>query len=698
LRVANDAEKGFYPLFRYLCYCPINTLCQLPAFALNSLEPQLLARLTFPNSSFIHIPLSTVARDIYEAVVLYVCTRASLDVFEEFYLDHAAEHDDETVFQLSLLCNREDISQFLLQRGKIDVRTQQATSESSLTRERITMTFNIAQMLVRRWEITNSTKDLVDSHNIFHGIRHSKFASPKLRIRAAVYDGDVLWELQEYGRASNVLEEAVALLPRLRPLGRDDLQHTMSHLSGIGPNAASMALETGRSAYDSLRLLELGRAVIMGFSLDYRSELSDLRAVHPNEAAEFEIVRRKIDSTAHSTGKSDEESERHRQAAIDFEEKLASICQLSSCSQVLQPPSADDLMKIAAEGPIVIFNSTKIRGDAIIVTHSEIKALPLPELRYEVIDIRFTLPLTGIPRVLRQYLNARVRLTKFLEWLWDVAVGPVLEYLQLDNTLSNNQTRIWWIGTGKLSSAPFHAAGVHYPGSTRNTFDRVISSYVPTIRALSYARQEDLRLFEECRREIPQLLLVNSHDTAAHDIVETIDSTRVSSSVLVNPRASTVLEAIQSYKLVHLPCTGISDTDDPSNSHFLFSNTESDQPEIFSVRDIARIHIDGAQLAYLLADTSALVKPNNLADEVINMASAFQLAGFSHVLAYLFRDHRHVTYRFVDATDFYKLLFNGEGRDTGHRRVAWAHHNAIRKLQEIRRHPIYWAGYIHIGA
>lgn len=48
---------------------------------------------------------------------------------------------------------------------------------------------------------------------------------------------------------------------------------------------------------------------------------------------------------------------------------------------------------------------------------------------------------------------------------------------------------------GPLARAPFHAAGDHSRrSSTRNTLRRAISSYIPTIKALAYARQKKLDL------------------------------------------------------------------------------------------------------------------------------------------------------------------------------------------------------------
>ncbi len=88
------------------------------------------------------------------------------------------------------------------------------------------------------------------------------------------------------------------------------------------------------------------------------------------------------------------------------------------------------------------------------------------------------------------YRHVRRELKSILEWLWQVAVGSVLDELGFDKPPSNNQwPRVWWIANGWLNFLSIHAAGYHGKDSTRNTLDRVISSYATTIRSLGYARE-----------------------------------------------------------------------------------------------------------------------------------------------------------------------------------------------------------------
>jgi hypothetical protein len=169
-------------------------------------------------------------------------------------------------------------------------------------------------------------------------------------------------------------------------------------------------------------------------------------------------------------------------------------------------------MSMASEGPIVIFNSTHFRSDAIIVTSSTIKVLALPKLSYSSVKDQMS-QVAKLARGGRATYQSRNKIMEeILRWLWDVAVEPVFVALQYTAVDAGSLPRVWWMGVGLLAMAPFHAAGDHSPRSTRNTMSRAISSYIPTIKSLSYARQKPLELLN---RPNPRLLLVAMPTTPA---------------------------------------------------------------------------------------------------------------------------------------------------------------------------------------
>lgn len=144
-------------------------------------------------------------------------------------------------------------------------------------------------------------------------------------------------------------------------------------------------------------------------------------------------------------------------------------------------------------------STTAIHSDALIVTSSGIKALPLPKMAYADVTER----MSQLPLLVRgrrsTYAARNHELGKTLLWLWEAGVGPICDELGLVPAADGESPRLTWIGVGALANAPFHAAGDHSRGSTHNTLSRAVSSYIATIRALSYARQKDLALDADSR-------------------------------------------------------------------------------------------------------------------------------------------------------------------------------------------------------
>ncbi|CUS06741.1 unnamed protein product, partial [Tuber aestivum] len=259
-----------------------------------------------------------------------------------------------------------------------------------------------------------------------------------------------------------------------------------------------------------------------------------------------------------------------------------------------------------------------------------------------------------------------------LLWLWKAAVGHVFDHLEgsgaitSDGVHEKNLKRIWWIGVGQLSMAPFHAAGDHSPGSTHNTISRAISTYIPTIKALSYARQKQLQLFEESKilkKRDPRLLLVPMPETpgatklpGVNKVLYILDSSAkslIETTLLSGPTPAEVLKRIKHHEIVHFACHGVSRFN-PSDSHLVLFNQDGISSDKLMARDISKVVTQNAQIAYLSAGSSARNPSTDLADEVIHLASAFQLAGFCHTFANMWETDDEASSEV--ARDFYNLL------------------------------------------
>jgi hypothetical protein len=148
--------------------------------------------------------------------------------------------------------------------------------------------------------------------------------------------------------------------------------------------------------------------------------------------------------------------------------------------------SIEAMQACAVGGNVVVVNVSQLRSDVIIVLPTGIRMIHLPSLSAADAEIWIGKQWHG----LRSERGARNKeYAEFLKWLWEVCVKHVLDAIGYTKSVSIEYlSRIWWIGTGLASSMPFHAAGDYSPGSTENTFNHVISSYAPSIKALSYSR------------------------------------------------------------------------------------------------------------------------------------------------------------------------------------------------------------------
>lgn len=132
---------------------------------------------------------------------------------------------------------------------------------------------------------------------------------------------------------------------------------------------------------------------------------------------------------------------------------------------------------------------------------------------------------------------------KFLDWLWKGAVKLVLVDLGYHGgSLAKDLPRVHWVGTGFASSYPFHAAGI-LPEKrkiwTESTFDRVVSSYTSSIKALAYAQE---RVYTQIEPGQPtKVLLVTMPDTPGHPLLANVD-------VEVNGVENTVDKTVQNTK------------------------------------------------------------------------------------------------------------------------------------------------------
>jgi len=523
--------------------------------------------------------------------------------------------------------------------------------------------------------------------------------------------------------AADLLEIAVLQLPLVvsRHLARAEQQRVLSEFASLASDAAALRIEAGGedAPARALSLLELGRAVLHGQALDMRQDLIALHVAHPALAKEYaglrDLLNAPTDAAAgamlpgpHGTAAG---PDRHS-IAERFAVLLNRIRALDGFGSFLLPPPPRELIKQAVDGPIVVFNVSAYRCDALVVTRQAITTVPLPDLTLaclaDMID-SFNDALNSA-RNMRLNDTARAQsestLSETLEWLWDVATRPVLDQLghvrpHRDGT---SWPRVWWVPGGLLGMLPLHAAGYHQAGIGKSVLDRVVSSYTPTVRALAYTRSRRAFLSPERTLIVAMPTTPGQSDLEGTAAEAAELQRRLPSAAVLIERAGFVDEATPTHAevmrhlgraaIAHFACHAASDPVDPSRSMILLHDYRESPLTVLSLASVSLHH---AQLAYLSACETARNKVANLADEAIHLTSAFQLVGYPHVIGTLWTISDSVAVQV--ATSFYSGLGAPEGLDLS--RSAEALHYAIRTVRDSdnrRTTPSLWASYTHTGA
>ncbi|CZR51372.1 uncharacterized protein PAC_01247 [Phialocephala subalpina] len=211
---------------------------------------------------------------------------------------------------------------------------------------------------------------------------------------------------------------------------------------------------------------------------------------------------------------------------------------------------------------------------------------------------------------------------------------------------------------------PFHAAGDHAPRSERNVHNRAVSSYAPSIKALAYSRER----------------LRKNDDRGENMLLATMTTT---------PGLPTLrgVEAEKEAILKMLPAYLLLDKYDKAGR--LVQDT-------MRVHSVSELKLESARIAYLSAASTAENGAARLGDEVIHLASGFQIAGFAHVVGCLWPPEDAVCVEI--AKGFYGTLFKGD-IETMDEDVALALHEAVSAVREMEcDQPLKWAQFVHYGA
>ncbi|GAA3433780.1 CHAT domain-containing protein [Kutzneria kofuensis] len=502
-------------------------------------------------------------------------------------------------------------------------------------------------------------------------------AAPADRVRFGYAVGELALDVGDSETAVSLLDDAVALLSTVPPREGDwvDQEFRLGSYPGLIGAAISAHCATG-DAGGAVTVAESGRGIMLASRLDLRTDLSELARVEPELARRLGQVRDRlnaIDGPSRSTVELASRTEQRRALWLRHDELLAEIRRLPGFAQFLLAPSLPDLRSAAAGGAIVLVNASSHRADAVIVTPSDLRLIPLPELRFSDVlrHAGSLLEVTHVPGLVNTLRRQRI-VPEVLAWLWDTVVSPVVDALPT--------RRVWWMPTGLLGVLPLHAAG--HPGRP-GALDAVTSSYTATVRTLADART---RTPSGARR---QLTVALRHTPGLPDLPGTVAEADElqdqwgNMAPLRDDRASVaaVLAALPKATWAHFACHA------GTNPMFPTAGGLHLHDGVLSAPTIGQLRLGSAELAYLSACSTGN-RGIRAEDEAIHPASAFQLAGFRHVVASLWPVEDRIAA--VAARSFYRFV-DQDTPASALRRVALD----LREAHPGR--PDLWASLIHTG-
>ena len=489
---------------------------------------------------------------------------------------------------------------------------------------------------------TNEREYLTSAIDHFESALHSYSCHEDCRIGAAKELFRNYAAVLDWDKAYAAAEIAVGLIPKLitSTTNNADKQDVLVQIYGVASDAAAVTISAGKGAFAALKFLEQGRGMLAASVEETRIEVGRLQKEHPDLAKRFTELRGRVESSRGVTHVTDFplKNQRPTLSARDPQEDskthgldalLDEIRHNPGFEDFLTAPSESNVKNAASCGSIVVINISQLRRDAILVERDQIRSIPLPQLTIQDLKSNSQEIHTASPKV--------------LEWLWDTIAEPVLNALGIKGESSEGPLpRIWWTPTGILSIYPLHAAGRHYKGSSETVMDRAMSSYSSSVKAIIRSRSQ--AGLGSQPSGLGRAVMVSMGRTPGHStlpsagkevtLLRPICESKGFDVVEPEPVKDAVVSELPQCKVFHFAGHGSTNGPDPSQSTLLLQDWEKSPLTVSTLLDI-NIQQYSPFLAYLSACGTGQIAHEKFLDERIHLISAFQVAGFRHVIGTL---------------------------------------------------------------
>jgi tetratricopeptide (TPR) repeat protein len=563
-------------------------------------------------------------------------------------------HPLHSRYQGNLSLQLQDRFEFGGDRSDLDAAVETAETAVSTTAaehpEQAARLLNLGMALILRHRICRAPADDQAACRALRQAAGTTTAPATTRLRAARLWAETAASAQRWAEALEAYEAAVNLLAVVawRGIGRSSREQMLHEMSGLGSDGAACAVAAGKPRR-AVELVEQGRAVLWSQLLEVRTDPAALRDAAPELAAQMQKARSALDTI---DGVQVDEAMR---LAREWDSLLQQARALPGFEWFGAAPEFGALTAaLPTAGPVAIINVSRWRCDALLVHRKQIRVVPLTDVTAEDVAGHveaylgtlegFSAPAPDgeggnrdLEAATPEHHPTSAVMDATLEWLWDTVTGPVLDAYGFTSVAEGEPwPRVWWCPTGLLALLPLHAAGHHrVPG--RSTLDRVVSSYVSTLRGLV-----------EATRRPPvsgngRLLLIGLPSTPSQTHLPAVELEQKFLSDLLPAQHRTeltgpaathaaILKALPVHPWFHAACHGTQVPDDPGSGGLLPHDWNSAGP--VGIKDVTRADHPGGELAFLSACQTATVSATSI-DEVITLAAGLHYAGWRHVIGTL---------------------------------------------------------------
>lgn len=429
-----------------------------------------------------------------------------------------------------------------------------------------------------------------------------------------------------------------------------DSKEIVAETGGFASRAAYAQARTG-NLREAAVLLERGRARLLAEALEtervdrlkeqgYEQEWDDFKYLVLLQRMEMGVT-----DTLMETDWADKGVAAYNRAMsleairVQMDKAIAAIQPIPGWEDFFRPPTFDRIAATAhVNAPLVYLCATSAGGLGLIVRQENVEPVWLDDLTSDNISSRLIEFMTAHQDRHQHWQAWLDVLETTTRWLWDAAMGPVVQSLIQAVRDTGATPRALLIAGGLLGLLPLHAAWTEdsdAPGGHRYALDKVCFSYVPSARSLNAARSVAERALPDSLLAVTEPRPVNapSLPNASVEVAAVMRAFSTATTRLLEYEDATfseALEALPKATVYHFACHGYANFVTPLSSGLLMA-----EGNLLTVAHLLEEHLPGARLAVLSACETGIPSDLKRPDEVVGLPACFLQAGVAGVVASL---------------------------------------------------------------